>query len=88
MRSCLCYITFRNSVYPDEAAHHEPSHLDIHCLQIQLISLFGTVGVKTALCMCYHLLYTNVQYHDIIISAKNSTLSLITLTSETLATLY
>ena len=22
-----------NSVDPDEMAHHEPSHLDLHCLQ-------------------------------------------------------
>ena len=25
-----------NSVEPDEVAHNEPSHLDVHCLQIQL----------------------------------------------------
>ena len=24
-----------NSVDPDEVAHHEPAHLDLHCLQIQ-----------------------------------------------------
>ena len=31
-------VEFANSVYPDEVAHYEPPHLDIHCLQIQLSS--------------------------------------------------
>ena len=26
--------TFTNSVDPDEMAHNEPSHLDLHCLSI------------------------------------------------------
>ena len=29
-----------NSVDPDEMTHYEPPHLDLHCLQIQLISIF------------------------------------------------
>ena len=27
-----------NSVDPDEPAHNEPSHLDLHCLRIQLFA--------------------------------------------------
>ena len=27
-----------NSVDPDETAHYEPSHLDLQCLQIQLLA--------------------------------------------------
>ena len=29
------------SVDPDEVAHYEPSHLKLHCLQIQLFPFFG-----------------------------------------------
>ena len=25
-------VVFANSVDPDEADHHEPAHLDLHCL--------------------------------------------------------
>ena len=28
-----------NSVDPDEAAHYEPPHLDLYCLQVQLFSV-------------------------------------------------
>ena len=28
-----------NSAGPDEVAHNEPPHLDLHCLQIQLFSV-------------------------------------------------
>ena len=28
-----------NTVDPDETAHYEPSHLDLQCLQIQLLLL-------------------------------------------------
>ena len=31
-------VTFANSVDPDEMAHNEPSHLDLHCLPF----CFGT----------------------------------------------
>ena len=27
-----------NSIDPDEVAHNEPPHLDLHCLQFQLAS--------------------------------------------------
>ena len=29
-------IEFENSVDPDEVAHHEPPHLDLHCLPSSL----------------------------------------------------
>ena len=34
----LSYMKWRraNSVDPDEVAHHEPPHLDLHCFQMQL----------------------------------------------------
>ena len=32
-----------NSLDPDEMAHYEPSHLDLHCLQRYL---FWSVGLK------------------------------------------
>ena len=34
-----------NSVDPDEMAHYEPSHLDLHCLQ----SLFWIAGMSLTL---------------------------------------
>ena len=30
---------FANSIDPDEVAHNEPPHLDLHCLNCQLYSL-------------------------------------------------
>ena len=30
-----------NNLDPDEVAHHEPPHLDLHCLQIQLFNSPG-----------------------------------------------
>ena len=35
-----------NSVDPDETAHHEPSHLDLCCLQKPLIIAYGSEGVN------------------------------------------
>ena len=32
-----------NSVYPDETARHEPSHLDLHCLRR---NMFWSAGIK------------------------------------------
>ena len=34
-------IEFANSVDLDELAHHEPSHLDLHCLPSNLYILIG-----------------------------------------------
>ena len=34
-----------NSVDPDEVAHYEPPHLDLHYLQIQLFYIFGILSV-------------------------------------------
>ena len=34
-------------VDPDEVAHHEPPHLDLHCLQSPLVSFFCALNVKT-----------------------------------------
>ena len=30
---------FANSIDPDEVAHNEPPHLDLHCLQLSLLIL-------------------------------------------------
>ena len=42
--------TFANSVDPDEMAHYEPSHQDLHCLPfcfiLWLISLVATMNVS------------------------------------------
>ena len=35
-----------NSVDPDETAHHEPSHLDLCCLQKPIINACGSKRVK------------------------------------------
>ena len=35
-----------NSVDPDEVAHYEPPHLDLHCFQIQLFSFLMLFIVK------------------------------------------
>ena len=35
-----------NNVDPDEVAHQELPHLDLHCLQIQLVSYFDALGLK------------------------------------------
>ena len=35
-----------NSVDPDEMAHYEPSHLDLHCLQKTIIIACGSERVK------------------------------------------
>ena len=45
-----------NRVDPDEVAHYEPPLLDLHCLQIQLFSYFGTLRLK-ALEIHYELLF-------------------------------
>ena len=34
-----------NSVHPDETAHYEPSHLDLHCLQRYLCWSAGMKGL-------------------------------------------
>ena len=36
-----------NSVDPDETAHDEPSHLDLHCLQKYM---YSSVGMKGLIC--------------------------------------
>ena len=36
-----------NSVDPDEMAHHEPSHQDLHYLQRYLVCSVGLKGFKT-----------------------------------------
>ena len=35
-----------NSIAPDETAHYEPSHLDLHCLQKSIVVAFGSERVK------------------------------------------
>ena len=44
------YVKFKdctsNSVDPDETAHHEPSHLDLCCLQKPIIIDYGSEVVK------------------------------------------
>ena len=35
-----------NSVDPDETAHYEPSHLDLHCLQSYLYWSAGMKGLR------------------------------------------
>ena len=35
-----------NSVDPDETAHYEPSHLDLRCLQKNIIIAYGSERVK------------------------------------------
>ena len=35
-----------NSVAPDEMAHHELPHQELHCLQIQLFPVFGALRVN------------------------------------------
>ena len=35
-----------NSVNPDEMAHYEPPHLNLHCLQIHTVYIFGNVSVR------------------------------------------
>ena len=34
------------TVDPDETAHFEPSHLDLQCLQIQLLLCLALYGLK------------------------------------------
>ena len=36
-----------NSADPDEVAHTEPPHLDLHCLQSSTICMFGTLRVTS-----------------------------------------
>ena len=36
-----------NTVDPDETAHYEPSHLDLQCLQIQLLLCLALLGVTS-----------------------------------------
>ena len=35
-----------NSVDPDETAHDEPSHLDLHCLQKPILIAYGSERVN------------------------------------------
>ena len=35
-----------NSIDPDETAHYEPSHLDLHCLQKPIIIAGGSERVN------------------------------------------
>ena len=35
-----------NSVDPDETAHNEPSHLDLHCLKNPIIFAYDSERVK------------------------------------------
>ena len=48
LKSCTA-----NSVDPDEAAHFEPPHLDLYCLQIQLFSFFGPISLNVVNCHNY-----------------------------------
>ena len=41
-----------NSVDPDEVAHNEPPHLDLHCLQIQIFSFLEFKAFKFKLDRC------------------------------------
>ena len=46
---------FANSIDPDEAAHNEPPHLDLHCLSSNL-GIFNTEYIElcTFLKVCKH----------------------------------
>ena len=44
-----------NSVYPDEMAHDEPSHLDLHCLQRYLLGSASLQGLSD-------INYTNLEF--------------------------
>ena len=46
-----------NSVDPDEVAHDEPPHQDLHCLQIQL---FSSLVVKEVIATQYSLKVTSL----------------------------
>ena len=37
-------VEFTNRVDPDEAAHNEPPHLDLHCLPSSLTSPYEITG--------------------------------------------
>ena len=47
-RVCLLKIINRQakSVNPDEMAHHEPSHMDLHCLHRYLYQSTGLKALK------------------------------------------
>ena len=45
-----------NSVDPDEKAHYEQSHLDLHCLQRFLCLSAGMEGLTTYIIMSVYLL--------------------------------
>ena len=40
------WLIFANSVDPDEMAHNEPSHLDLHCLQKYLLLFARLIGLS------------------------------------------
>ena len=41
-----------NTVDPDETAHYEPSHLDLQCLQIQLLLCLVLYGLRDKCATC------------------------------------
>ena len=49
-----------NTVDPDETAHYEPSHLDLQCLQIQLLLCLALKGLKRK-CSTMFDLYVSVE---------------------------
>ena len=49
-----------NSVDPDETAHYEPSHLDLHCLQKYL---YWSAGMKALIDHCnFFIVIANFMY--------------------------
>ena len=52
-----------NTVDPDETAHYEPSHLDLQCLQIQLLLCLALHRlIVTFLAQLYALIFLCVKY--------------------------
>ena len=43
MKTKCMQVTFANSADPDEVAHNEPSHLDLHCLLFCSCTLTDTL---------------------------------------------
>ena len=46
MKSTIQRLLKVNSVYPDEVAHYEPPHLDLHCFQNSTVFISGALRVK------------------------------------------
>ena len=60
-----CFVLLRiinrliNSVDPDETAHFEPSHLDLHCLHKYL---YWSIGLKGLIFVCALFIKKNQQH--------------------------